>query len=90
MEKNFCQSCGMPMSKPEDFGSNEYGSKNEDYCSHCFNGGAFRRPKESLYEVIESCIPHVVEAGICPDENSARKMLQMFLPSLKRWKKTNL
>ncbi|MBU4293030.1 MAG: zinc ribbon domain-containing protein [Actinobacteria bacterium] len=33
----FCQSCSMPMMKPEDFGTNADGSKNEEYCTYCFN-----------------------------------------------------
>jgi len=86
---NHCQSCGMPMSKPEDFGMNMYGSRNEEYCSNCFHEGKFRRPKESLHEVIESSIYHVIESGVCTDEYAARRMLQMFLPTLKRWTKTN-
>jgi hypothetical protein len=33
----FCQSCGMPLSKGEDFGTNAGGSKNDDYCVYCYN-----------------------------------------------------
>ena len=41
MEKQFCQSCGMPMDTPELFGTNADGSKNEDYCTYCFKDGKF-------------------------------------------------
>jgi len=85
--KEFCQSCGMPM-PIEMRGNNADGSKNEDYCRYCFPNGAFNSPNETLEEMIESCIPFVVEAGTCPDADSARKMLQEHLPMLKRWKKT--
>ena len=27
-----CQSCGMPLQKSEDFGTNPDGSKNQEYC----------------------------------------------------------
>jgi hypothetical protein len=30
-----CQSCGMPMEKSEDFGTNAGGGKNKDYCHEC-------------------------------------------------------
>jgi len=81
-----CQSCGMPMSEDADYGKNADGSKNEDYCCHCYPNGAFNNPKETLHEMIESCAPFLVEAGECPDNESARKMLSEFLPTLKRWK----
>ncbi|GAI16613.1 unnamed protein product, partial [marine sediment metagenome] len=32
----FCQSCAMPMQKPDDFGTNADVSKNEEYCHYCF------------------------------------------------------
>ena len=31
-DKKFCQSCGMPMEKTEDFGTNNDGGRNEQYC----------------------------------------------------------
>jgi hypothetical protein len=37
-----CISCGMPMRKPEDFGTNSDGSKNSDYCCHCLVNGQKR------------------------------------------------
>ena len=81
-----CQSCGMPMAGDSDFGKNADGSKNGDYCCHCYPNGAFTNPSETLEEMIESCIPFIVEDGTCPDDESARKMLKEFLPTLKRWK----
>jgi len=84
-EKN-CQSCGMPMSEDSHFGKNADGSRNEDYCFYCFPNGAFVNPNDTLEEMIETCIPHMVEGGACPDADSARKMLYEYLPALKRWK----
>jgi len=37
-----CQSCSMPLTKPEDNGTNKDGSKSVDYCSHCFVNGEFQ------------------------------------------------
>lgn len=37
-----CQSCSMPMTKPEDFGIEANGNPNRDYCSHCYVNGALR------------------------------------------------
>ena len=35
-DKKFCQSCGMPMEKPEDFGTSNDGGRNEEYCCYCY------------------------------------------------------
>ena len=85
--ETYCQSCGMPMSEESHFGKNTDGSKNEDYCCHCYPNGAFINPNETLEEMIETCVPFMVEGGVCPDIESANKMLSEHLPMLKRWKK---
>ncbi len=33
-QRQFCQSCAMPMQNPDDFGTNADGSKNNEYCSY--------------------------------------------------------
>jgi len=83
--ENYCQSCGMPMSEDSLFGKNADGSKNDDYCCYCYPSGSFSNPNETLEEMIESCVPFMVEDGVCPDADSARKLLQEHLPTLKRW-----
>jgi len=86
-----CQSCGMPLSEESHFGKNSDGSKNEDYCCHCYPAGAFTNPNETMDEMIESCIPFMVEDGVhAKDEESARALLTEFLPTLKRWKKQGM
>ena len=84
----YCQSCGMPISEEKMFGKNADGSKNEDYCCYCFPNGAFNNPDETLEEMIASCIPHIVQAGVCPDAEAAAKLLWEHLPNAKRWKKS--
>ena len=46
MEKNIhfadtpiCQSCGMPLTAPEQFGKNADGTTNGDYCVYCCPNG---------------------------------------------------
>ncbi|MFQ7087973.1 MAG: zinc ribbon domain-containing protein, partial [Bacteroides sp.] len=41
METKFCQSCGMPLQKNEELGTNHDGSKNEEYFCYCYKDGAF-------------------------------------------------
>ena len=80
----FCQSCGMPLTKPEDFGTTATGFRQNDYCFHCFEDGKFVQPESSLAEMIEQTIPHTVEAtGMT--EAAARSLTEQTLPQLKRW-----
>jgi len=86
----FCQSCGMPMEEESLYGKNYDGSKNEDYCCYCYPSGFFNNPHETMEEMIESCIPHMITSEEnpteFPDAETARKVMQKHLPTLKRWK----
>ena len=39
-----CQSCGMPLEKPDDFGTEANGFRINDYCHYCFQNGTFTEP----------------------------------------------
>ena len=43
--QKLCQSCSYPLTNDEDFGTNADGSKNEDYCKHCYVNGALFNEK---------------------------------------------
>jgi len=49
----FCQSCGRPLGKPEDFGKNANGSKSEDYCRFCSQNGKLTRPDITMEQLID-------------------------------------
>lgn len=83
---DYCQSCGMPLAGADDLlGSNADQSLNSDYCKMCYVDGSFTADL-SLEEMIEICVPHVVDASRNMSEDEVRSMLQEFLPTLKRWK----
>ena len=90
MEKQFCQSCGMPKDTPELFGTNADGSKNEDYCTYCFKDGKFTQDV-TMDEMIDVCLEHLDEFNkdsekkVTADE--AKTMMKEYFPTLKRWKK---
>jgi hypothetical protein len=84
MEQNLCQSCGMPLNEEKDFGKNADGSKNEEYCCYCFPNGKFSKD-ETMEEMIESCIPFMLDDG-CPNAETARTKMMEYIPYLKRWK----
>jgi len=85
-DTKFCQSCGMPMTAPEEFGTEKDGTASQDYCCYCYQQGKFDDENMTLEEMIEACAPFLVEAGQATDVDAAREMLGEFLPNLKRWK----
>lgn len=84
MKELFCQSCGMPMNSEELLGTNSDGSKNNEYCTHCYQVGEFTTPNRTMEEMIEICVPFLIEDGT--SEDKARKLLNATLPNLKRWR----
>ena len=81
---NFCQSCGMPMSE-EFYGTNQDGSKNSEYCTYCYENGSFTGDM-TMENMIEACVPHMVEHNTNMTPQQARDMMNQFFPTLKRWK----
>ena len=81
----FCQSCGMPLSKDEDFGTNTNDSKNKDYCAYCYKDGKFTQDV-TMEGMIDICVPFMVEANKDMTEEAARKSMREWFPTLKRWK----
>ena len=79
-----CQSCGMPLRTDGDFGTKRDGSKGEDYCFHCFQGGKFLDEGITLQEKIEKNVKFGVQMGM--PEDVARQMCETILPHLKRWR----
>lgn len=82
----FCQSCGMPLRKPEDFGTDAGGLKTNDYCRFCFQGGSFTEPKINMQEMIEKCARIMSERGVMPEQD-AKSLMAGVLPRLKRWQR---
>ena len=81
----FCQSCAMPLTD-DILGTEKDGSPNHDYCSYCYKDGAFTQDC-TMEEMIEFCVPMVSKGEPYPDEETARKAMAEFFPTLKRWKK---
>ena len=81
----FCQSCGMPLGKDEDFGTNADGIKNDEYCLYCYQNGKFTRPDITLEEMIEQTSKAIDKEGVMSLEE-AKELSQQNIPKLKRWK----
>lgn len=83
MNVTVCQSCGMPLTSAEQFGTEMDGSPTREYCIYCYKDGKFEQPGMSLEGMVEMCTTILKQEGM--DEESARSMLRNQLPYLKRW-----
>ena len=84
--QKFCQSCAMPLSDNQLFGTNADGTKNEDYCIYCFKDGEFTSDI-SMDEMMNFCIEKMVEVRPEMDKKQASFMMKEVFPKLKRWAK---
>jgi hypothetical protein len=72
----------MPMDKEELQGTCADGSASREYCTYCYQNGAFTNPDLTLDEMI-SRIAQAVGKTLTPEE---KKNSREFLSRLKRWK----
>ncbi len=79
-----CQSCGMPLEKPQDFGTNADASPNGEFCHYCFDQGSFTAPDVTMEGMLECCVQVMSTQGIMPAPE-ARKLMGGVLPKLARW-----
>ena len=85
MEERYCQSCAMPMGATDElYGTEQDGTKSADYCKYCYENGAFTF-HGTMQEMIELCMPPMVESNPGMTEAQAREIMTGFLPTLKRW-----
>lgn len=82
----FCQSCGMPAAHdPGKGGTEKNGSKNEMYCSYCYQNGAFVRPEIDTAKKMQAfCIEKMQEQGF---SKFKAWIFTRGIPRLERWKK---
>ena len=88
-EMKFCQSCGMPLTKNEDCGTNADGSTNYDYCQYCYKDGKFLQ-ECTMDEMIEHCSQFIDEVNKNMPKPMTKEeyknMMRAFFPMQKRWK----
>jgi hypothetical protein len=86
INKNRCQSCGMPIgvfNGQDNRGLNKAGQPSE-YCKLCYDGGEFTNPDLTLGEMISISKHHMMkELGF--DDHTANQMATTHIPKLKRW-----
>ena len=80
-----CQSCGMPMQKDDDFGTNSDGTKNGEFCHFCYKNGSFIDEGITMEQKIEKLVDIAVAKMKIPKEQ-ARAQATQIIPTLKRWR----
>lgn len=86
MNQHICQSCGMPMDAPQArYGTEKDGSLNPDYCSWCYNNGAFLG-QLTMEEMIDFCLPFNMQALPHLPQQQVLDAMRRLFPTLKRWK----
>lgn len=83
MEAKICQSCGMPMVRSSDHGTESSGFFSQDYCKHCYFNGMFV-DNVTMEEYIEMCTHFADEAGMTAEQ--MHEHCKNLFPTLKRWK----
>ena len=85
MGKNqICQSCGMPMHTIGDFGTNEDGSKNEEYCYYCYEKGKFT-DEGITKEAKMKNVAEVLQTKMFVSEEKAKRLTEQLFSNLTRW-----
>ena len=79
-----CQSCGMSIQDPKDFGTTSSGAKNLSYCRFCFENGEFTEPDLTLEQMIEKCTGIAATKKNMSGEK-AKEIVNDYMPKLKRW-----
>jgi hypothetical protein len=81
--KNFCQSCSMPLDNPGLLGTEKDGAKNNEYCVYCYQNGAFVSPDMTLDDMKTLVKDQMDKRKI---DTAVINMAVSSLPHLKRWR----
>jgi hypothetical protein len=79
-----CQSCGMPISKdPLGGGTNADGTRTAEYCSRCYERGAFTQPDITAAEM-QTLVEGKLRSMHFPGFLARRFAKEV--PTLRRWR----
>ena len=78
----YCQSCGMPVTRPELMGTEKDSSKSTIYCIYCYRDGEFYKPDMTIEEMKEHVRGELLKSR--ESEAVISKAIKR-LPHLSRW-----
>ncbi|ABN57153.1 MULTISPECIES: zinc ribbon domain-containing protein [Methanoculleus] len=79
-----CESCGMPLLRDEDAGTEADGSRSTRYCTYCYRDGGLIEPDLTREQAVEQYAPMMAENLGMPIEK-AKEMVGQYLSTLPRW-----
>ncbi len=85
-EEIICQSCAMPLTEQELFGTEKDGSKNEDYCIYCYKEGEFTEPDLTIDIMVDKGAEFLTQEHDIELEE-AKTIMREAMQTLKRWSK---
>ena len=80
-----CESCGMPLARDEDAGTEADGSRSVRYCTYCYRNGAYAEPDLTREGAVERYAP-MMAANLGIPIEKAEAMVQQYLSTLPRWR----
>jgi hypothetical protein len=81
-----CQSCGKPLDRPADHGTETGGAPSPEYCSICYRNGAFTQPAATMDQMIDKTA-NIMAIQMGLPQAKAKELVGMYMPKLKRWQK---
>ncbi|MBL1231070.1 zinc ribbon domain-containing protein [Enterococcus sp. BWB1-3] len=85
----YCGSCGKPMKKQEDFGSEQDGVLSGKFCALCYQNGTWTDPDISFNEFYEKSYQGFLNSDMKRIEKFFLKRMytKKFVAKLERWSK---
>ncbi len=80
----YCQSCGIPLKNPVEFGTTAAGLRSKEYCIRCFQNGEFIEPDISLDDMVEK-VASRMGSEVEISKEQAENIAKTLIPRLKRW-----
>ncbi len=82
MSTPICQSCGTPIRKPVDRGTNENGTLSVRFCGHCYSMGTYLEPDLTAAEMQQKVVGKLRVMGW---PGFLARFLSRNVPKLERW-----
>lgn len=80
-----CGSCGMPLAREEDAGTEADGSLSHVYCTYCYRDGRFVEPELTWERAVEKYAP-MMASNLGMPPLKAKEMVRQYLSTLPRWR----
>lgn len=83
---HICQSCAMPLTEKDHYGTEADGSKSEKYCVYCYKEGQFTAPELDMNEMIQVSAKGWADQDSTITFEDAKKQMAQVIPHLERWR----